>query len=104
VLPYFAFGAVFALIVIAVNLLGKLISASIDKTFLGSADKVAGAVLGLFRSAFMFSIVLWIVDSLKFKFLTQWTDGSRLYPMVANIAPKFADWISGFFPFFRDVF
>ena len=104
VLPYFAFGAVFALIVISVNLLGKLISASIDKTFLGSADQVAGAVLGLLRTAFMFSIVLWIVDSLKFKFLAQWTDGSRLYPMVANIAPKFTDWISGFFPFFRDVF
>lgn len=104
VLPYLAFAVVFLLIVVAVNLLGKIIKASIDKSFLGKFDNAAGALLGLLRTTFMLSIVLWIVDSLKFKLLSQWTDGSWLYPTVAGFAPKLTEWISGLLPIFKDVF
>jgi membrane protein required for colicin V production len=52
----------------------------------------------------VFSIALWIVDSFKLGFISEWTEDSWLYPMVAGVAPKFSHWISGFFPFFKDVF
>lgn len=104
VLPYFAFAVVFLLVVIVVNLLGKLIKLSVDKSFLGSVDQAAGGLLGLLRTTFMLSIVLWIVDSLKFKFLSHWTEDSWLYPMVAGFAPKITDWISELLPVFKDVF
>src|SRR5688572_26074438 len=52
VLPYFAFAAVFIVIVIAVRLLGSTLKASLDKTFLGRLDQFAGAILGLFKTAF----------------------------------------------------
>ena len=104
VLPYVAFAAVFIIVVIVVNLLGKLVKASVDKTLLGPLDEVGGAFLGLVRTTFVFSIALWIVDSLKLSFISAWTEDSWLYPMVAGVAPKFTHWISGFFPFFKDVF
>jgi membrane protein required for colicin V production len=104
VLPYVAFAVVFVAVIIVVNLLGKLVKASVDKTFLGPLDDVGGAVLGLVRTTFVFSIALWIVDSLELSFLSEWTENSWLYPMVAGIAPKFTHWISGFLPFFKDVF
>jgi membrane protein required for colicin V production len=104
VLPYVAFAVVFVAVVIVVNLLGKLIKASVGNTFLGPIDDVGGAVVGLIRTTFVFSIALWIVDSLKLSFISEWTKDSWLYPMVADVAPKFTHWISGFFPFFRDVF
>src|SRR5688572_15691882 len=104
VLPYVAFAAVFVAVVIVVNLLGKLVKASVDKSFLGPVDEVGGAVIGLVRTTFVFSIALWIVDSLKLGFISEWTEDSWLYPMVADVAPKFTHWISGFFPFFDDVF
>ncbi|HMG94232.1 MAG TPA: CvpA family protein [Chryseolinea sp.] len=104
VLPYVAFAAVFIAVVIVVNLLGRLVKASVDKSFLGPVDEVGGAVVGLLRTTFVFSIALWIVDSLKLSFMSEWTEDSWLYPMVAGIAPKFTHWISGFFPFFKDVF
>jgi len=104
VLPYVAFAVVFLLIVIVVNLLGKLIKASVDKSFLGSIDQAAGGLLGLLRTAFMLSIALWIVDSLKFKFLSHWTEDSWLYPMVASFAPKITNWISELLPVFGDLF
>jgi len=103
-LPYIAFIAVFIVVVIVVGLLGKLISASVNRTFLGSVDQAAGGILGLLRTTFMFSVVLWIVDSLKLRFLPDWTDGSVLYPIVADVAPTLAIWISGLLPVFGDVF
>ncbi len=104
VLPYLAFIVVFILIAIVVNLLGKIIKASANKSFLGSIDKVAGGVLALARMAFMMSVILWIADSLNFKFLERWTEGSLLYSSIAGFAPKVTDWIGGFVPFFKDVF
>jgi membrane protein required for colicin V production len=104
VLPYLAFAAIFIAVVVVVNLLGRLVKASVDKTFLGPVDEVGGAFVGLLRTTFVFSIALWIVDSLKLSFVSQWTEDSWLYPMVAGVAPKFTHWISGFFPFFKDVF
>ena len=104
VLPYVAFAAVFIGVVVVVNLLGKLVKASVEKTFLGPIDDFGGAVVGLVKTTFVFSIALWIVDSLRLSFISEWTEDSWLYPMVAGIAPKFTHWISGFFPFFKDVF
>ena len=104
VLPYVAFAVVFIAVVIVVNLLGKLVKASVDKTVLGPLDDVGGALVGLVRTTFVFSIALWIIDSLKLTFISTWTEDSWLYPMVAGVAPKFTHWISGFFPFFKDVF
>lgn len=104
VLPYVAFAVVFIAVVIVVNLLGKLVKASVDKTLLGPLDDVGGALVGLVRTTFVFSIALWIVDSLDLSFISEWTEDSWLYPMVASVAPKFTHWISGFFPFFKDVF
>jgi membrane protein required for colicin V production len=104
VLPYVAFAMVFIAVVIVVNLLGKLVKASVDKTLLGPLDDVGGAFIGLVRTTFVISIALWIVDSLNLSFFSEWTEDSLLYPIVAGVAPKFTHWISGFFPFFKDVF
>ena len=104
ILPYVAFAVVFVLIVIGVNLIGKILKASLAKTLLGGIDSIAGALLGLVKTAFMLSIVFWIVDSLNFKLLTEWTEASWLYPILANFAPSITGWIAELFPFFKDVF
>ena len=104
VLPYLAFALVFVIIVIVVNLLGKLIKASIDTPIFGVADHVAGALFGMIRVTFMLSIVLWIVDSLKVDFPDQWTANSWLHSRIASFAPKIAVWIGDVFPTFRDIF
>lgn len=104
VLPYVAFAMVFVAVVIVVNLLGKLVKTSVDKNVLGPLDEVGGAFIGLVRTTFVYSIALWIVDSLNLSLISEWTEDSWLYPMVADVAPTFTHWISGFFPFFKDVF
>ncbi len=104
VLPYVAFAAVFIAIVIVVRLLGRMLKVSIDKTFLGRIDEVAGACLGFFKTIFILSVVIWIIDSLNFDLPQGWIDNSWILPRVAGFAPLITRWISEIFPVFRDVF
>jgi membrane protein required for colicin V production len=104
VLPYLAFGLVFIIIVIAVNLLGKLIKTTLDKSILGWFDKGAGALFGTVRMAFMISILLWIIDSLKVPFPKEWVENSWLHTNTANFAPMVTKWVGGFLPIFKDIF
>ena len=103
-LPYLSFAVIFIIIVLLVRLLGNVVKHSIDKSFLGTVDQVMGGVLGTFKTLFMLSIVIWIMDSFKFTPQTAWTEGSWLYPFTALLAPRTADWIGGFLPVFKEIF
>ena len=103
VLPYVAFAVVFLVIVIVVGLLGRMIKESVKQSLLGGVDQTAGAVLGVIRSVFMLSVMIWIADSLHFKALDQWAEDSLFYPRIARFAPKITDWVGDLIPFFRDV-
>ena len=104
ILPYVAFGVVFLIVVIIVSLFGKLLKSSLEKTVLGNADQVAGSILGILKSAFMASVVLWIVSSVEIEIPEDWSEGSWLYPFTASFAPEVTNWIAQVFPVFSDLF
>ncbi len=104
VLPYVAFGIVFLIVLIVASLLGKLLKSSIEKTVLGNADQVAGSVLGLFKTAFMVSVVLWITSSMEMNIPEHWSEDSWLYPVTASFAPTVTSWVAEIFPVFSDLF
>lgn len=104
VLPYLAFAVVFIIVVIVVNLIGKSLRASIDESFLGKADQSAGAFLGIFKTAFMLSVGLWIIQSLKISFPEKWIENAWLYPKISAVAPTIATWLSEYVPVFDDIF
>jgi membrane protein required for colicin V production len=103
-LPYAAFGIVFVLVLLVVNMLGKLLRSSLEKTLLGSVDNFAGAILGLLKAAFMISVVFWILDASGVKFFARWTEDSWLYPYIAGIAPAVTEWMGDLIPAFGDLF
>jgi membrane protein required for colicin V production len=104
ILPYVAFAVVFIVVIICVSLLGKLLKSSLEKTVLGSADPVAGAGLGILKTAFMMSVVLWIIGSLNIEFPEHLTEDSWLYPNVQSFAPAVTSWVAEVFPVFSDLF
>jgi membrane protein required for colicin V production len=103
-LPYISFVIIFIIIVVLVRLLGKLMKNSINKTFLGTIDQTMGGAVGAFKTMFMLSILIWIMDSLKFSPRAEWIEGSWLYPFTANLAPKTANWLGGYLPVFKEIF
>jgi len=103
-LPYISFVLIFVIIVVLVRILGNIIKYSVDKSFLGTVDQSMGAALGVFKTLFMISILIWIFDSLKITPKEEWTNGSWLYPFTAKLAPRTADWLGGFIPVFKEIF
>jgi len=104
VLPYLAFALVFVLVVLGVTLLGKSLRASIDQSFLGKVDQVAGSVLGVLKGAFIWSVIIWLVESLEFQLPEHWTEDSVIVHHVAQIAPSSAAWLAQFIPAVGDLF
>ncbi len=103
ILPYAAFAVVFIVVVIVVNLLGNLMKSVLDKTVLGNIDQMAGAVLGLFKTAFMISILFWILESLAIETFFRFTDNSWLYGYVAAVAPAVTAWAGDLIPAFGEL-
>jgi membrane protein required for colicin V production len=104
VLPYVAFAVVFLIVLIVVNLLGKLLKSSLEKSTLGSVDQLLGGALGVLRTAFMLSVVLWIIHSVNVELTSKWTEGAWLYPIIAKFAPAATGWIGEIFPIFGNLF
>jgi membrane protein required for colicin V production len=102
-LPYLAFGGTFFVVIFLVNLIAKIIVDKYPNPLLGLADPYAAGILGLFRTAFMMSLVLWILDSLKITFPEDWTQDSWLYTKVAHFAPDTLRAVGGAIPFFDDL-
>lgn len=103
-LPYLSFTLIFIIVVILVSWMGKLIHQSLDKTFLGQIDQAMGALLGAFKIMFMASVILWIADSLNYRFPDDWTENSWLFPAVVKLGPGLATWLAQFIPFLREIF
>ena len=104
VLPFVAFAFVFLLVVIGVNLLGRILKLTVSATFLGIFDKIAGGVFGAIKTIFMLSVMLWIAESLKFKVPDNLMSDSSLLNPIANVAPAASKWISAVIPYFSNTF
>ncbi len=103
-LPYIAFSVVFILVLVLTLLLGRRIKNSLDNTFLGKVDAVAGALLGLLKYIFCLSVIFWLGDSLHISVPADWTKGSFLYPATKNAAQQMSSYLSQFIPFFKEIF
>lgn len=104
-LPYISFFLIFIIICALVIWMGKSIKGSIDKTFLGRVDEIAGTALGAVTMVFVLSTLLWIINQLDFNlFPEDWTNDAVVYPFVVGFTPALAEWVSGFLPFLDDIF
>ncbi len=104
ILAYLSFLIIFILVVILVTFLGKQIKNSMDKTFLGRVDAVAGAILGALKYMFCVSVIIWLISSFHYSLPAHWTKDSWLYPATAGFAPRVAGLFSGFLPVFKEIF
>jgi membrane protein required for colicin V production len=102
-LPYIAFGCVFFFVLLLVNLVAKILMDKFPEPLLGLADPYAAGLVGLLRTSFMISLVLWILESLKIHFPPDWTTDSWLWQKVAKFAPDTLDDIGNLIPFFDDL-
>jgi membrane protein required for colicin V production len=102
--PFVAFIGIFIGILILINLLGHLTKKLMDLTLLGSFDYIAGAILGIFKWAFLVSVVLWLTEQVHITIPEKLIRDSFLYPYILNFAPKIGNYVASVFPFADNLF
>lgn len=103
-IPFIAFIGIFIGILLLVNIFGKAVKKFLDLTILGAFDNFAGAILGIFKWAFLVSIVLWLSLQANLVIPAHLTENSFLYPYVVELAPTVGDYLSSIFPFTSELF
>ena len=102
--PFIAFLGLFVGILILINLLGKLTKKLVDLTLFGLFDNLAGAIIGIFKWAFIISVLLWLFLQVDIKIPDKLTSNSFLYPYLLDLAPTIGQYIASVFPFAEDIF
>ena len=90
-LSYIALAVTFLLVVIAVYLLGKMLTRLVDIISLGLVNKLLGTLLGIAKYFIMVCVLLMIVDALndKFHFISEETrENSLLFYPFLNFAQQ----------------
>lgn len=103
-LPFVAFLVIFILVVVLVNLGGRMLKRVLDLTLLGSIDNLAGAVVGVLKWAFLLSVLFWLLDAASMAPDADQMEGTVLYPVVASFAPWLVMQLGYLLPFAQDLF
>jgi membrane protein required for colicin V production len=102
-IPILSFILIFVAIVILVSIVGALLKNVVHLTLLGSLDKLAGSILGIFKWAFGLSMILWFFNSIGYAFPEEFSLNSFLYPEIFGFAPMMLGFLSGIFPFLGQI-
>ena len=102
--PFIAFLGLFIIILILISLLGRFLKKIIDLTILGSLDNLLGTILGIFKWAFLISLLIWLFTQINVRIPESLTQDSFLYSKIERIAPIVGDFIASIFPFAENIF
>ncbi|WP_111669259.1 CvpA family protein [Algoriphagus litoralis] len=85
--PVFAFLIVFFITLLIVNIAGWILKKMMDMILLGSVDSLAGAILGIVKSAFFVSLFMWLALGFDLKMPKEWSAKSEFLQYIEPLAP-----------------
>lgn len=85
--PVIAFLIVFFLTLILVNVAGWILKQVMDMILLGGLDSLAGAILGIVKSAFFISLFLLLALKFDLNMPKEWKKESQLLTYIEPLAP-----------------
>ncbi len=90
-LSLISFVVTFVLVVIAVNLVGKLVSKVVDMAALGFLNKSAGGLFGILKAVLFLSFIVFFIQKVDKKHVilsNSVTGESLFYPYIQPFAPE----------------
>jgi|KBSMisStandDraft_5_1062788.scaffolds.fasta_scaffold26066_4 membrane protein required for colicin V production len=102
-LPVISFLVVFIVVVVLVNLGGKLVEKTFEMAFLGWVNRIGGAIFYVLLYTLIFSILLFYAE--KMHFIKQETvSNSIAYPYLKPWGPAVINTLGKIIPLFKDSF
>jgi len=102
-LPLVSFILVFLVVVILVNLAGKMLQKSVEMILLGWANRLGGIILYAILYSIIFSIFLFYAAQLHLVKKETFT-ASVTYSFIQPLGPAVIDKLGIIIPFFKDMF
>jgi len=102
-LPVISFVVVFVIMIILVKLVANILQKTVEVTFLGWVNRLAGALLYVFLYTIVLSVLLFFAGQLQFLNPETIAD-SRIYPWIEPLGPYIINGVAKIFPLFRDMF
>mgnify|MGYP005863825131 CR=1 FL=1 len=85
--PIIAFLIVFVITLLIVNIAGWILKKMMDIILLGAVDSIAGAILGIVKSAFFISLFIWLSFQFDLKMPREWRAKSEYLQYIEPMAP-----------------
>ncbi len=102
-LPFLSFLIVFIVVVILVNLGGKLVEKTFEMAFLGGVNRLGGALFYVLLYIIIFSVIAFYAE--RIHLLKQESfDQSVIYPYIKPWGPTVIDGLGKVIPIFKDSF
>lgn len=86
--PIMAFLIVFLLTLMLVGIAGWVLKRVMDMVLLGGLDSIAGAILGIVKSAFFISLFMWLSLQFDMKMPREWRKESQYLQYIEPLAPS----------------
>ena len=102
-LPFLSFAIVFLVVVLLVNIGGKLLQKTFEMAMLGWLNRLGGIILYVLLYLIIFSIFLFYADKVHL-FPETAIQSSKTYPYILPWAPKVMDHLGKYIPIFKDMF
>jgi len=103
ILSIAAFLLIFFLAFFGLKWFGSLMASTVRSTLLGPLDQAAGALLGLFRMAFILGSLLYGLEIIGIKIETQFEGKLWLLPLLRDMGPGCLNILSPLLPFLREI-
>ena len=102
-LPFLSFALVFLVVVVLVSWAGKAVEKTFEMAFLGTANRLGGALVYALLYTIIYSVLLFYAE--KIKILTpESINRSIVFPYIRPWAPFILDGLGKIIPWFKDSF
>ena len=97
-LPILAFLLIFFSTLFLANLAGKALKKMVALVLLGGLDSLGGAVLGIVRTGFFISLLVWVLGRIELDIFKDWEKKSKYLSYLKPLTPGVLEILSPILP------
>ena len=97
-LPIVAFLLIFFGTLFLINIAGRALKKMLGLVLLGGLDSLGGAVLGIVRTGFFISLLVWVLGKLELESLKKWQADSEYLAFIEPLTPEILELVDPILP------
>lgn len=97
-LPIVAFLLIFFGTLFLINIAGRALKKMLGLVLLGGLDSLGGAVLGIVRTGFFISLLVWVLGKLELESLKKWQADSTYLAFIEPLTPEVLELLDPILP------